>query len=72
MDESKVKSDINIKINNINKINQMATMHQPGFLPWDRNGNRVLLQSELGKTKPSTYNLLPEDNFYGKKIYEDP
>lgn len=50
----------------------MATMHQPGFLPWDRNGNRLLLQSELGKTKPSTYNLLPEDNFYGKKIYEDP
>jgi hypothetical protein len=37
----------------------MATMHQAGHLPWDRNGNRILLQSELGKTKPSTYNLLP-------------
>ena len=47
-------------------------MHQSGFLPWDRNGNRILLQSELGKSKPSTYTLLPEETFYGKKIYEDP
>ncbi len=44
-------------------------MHQSGYMPWDRNGNRVILQSELGKSKPTTYNLLPSDSFYGKKIY---
>jgi hypothetical protein len=50
----------------------MSTTHQAGYLPWDRNGNRILLQSELGKTKPSTYNLPQEEFTYGKKVYEDP
>ncbi len=44
----------------------MSKMHQSGYLPWDRNGNRVLLQSELGKSKPSTYNLPDEEFMYGK------
>jgi len=47
----------------------MATMHQPGFLPWDRTGNRILVQSELGKSKPSNYNLPQEAHFYGKKVF---
>jgi hypothetical protein len=50
----------------------MSTMHKSGYLPKDRNGNRILLESELGKAKPSTYNLPYEEHFYGKKIYEDP
>jgi hypothetical protein len=50
----------------INKIKIMSKMHQSGYLPWDRNGNRVLLQSELGKSKPSTYNLPDEEFMYGK------
>lgn len=47
----------------------MATMHQPGFLPWDRTGNKLLLQAQLGKSKPSNYNLPEENHFYGKKTY---
>lgn len=41
-------------------------------MPWDRNGNRLLFKSHLGKNKPTNYNI-PEPNFvYGKLIYEDP
>jgi hypothetical protein len=41
-------------------------------MPWDRNGNRLLIKSELGKNKPSNYDL-PENRFvYGKLTYEDP
>ncbi len=47
----------------------MSVMHKSGYMPWDRSGNKILLQSELGKSKPSTYNL-PEEAFtYGKKVF---
>ncbi len=50
----------------------MSYKHQLGFMPYDRNGNRILLKSELGRTKPSDYDL-PEENFiYGKITYTDP
>lgn len=50
----------------------MSSMHQKGYMPWDRNGNRLLLQSELGKNKASIYDL-PEESFvYGKLTYDDP
>lgn len=50
----------------------MSTKHRPGYMPWDRTGNRVLVQSELGRNKPSNYNL-PDDHFiYGKNTPQDP
>lgn len=50
----------------------MSTKHRAGYMPWDRTGNRILVQSELGKNKPSNYDI-PEENFvYGKLIDQDP
>ena len=41
-------------------------------MPWERSGNRILVQSELGKNKPSNYSL-PEENFvYGRTTAIDP
>ena len=50
----------------------MSIKHQPGFLPWDRSGNPILVHSELGKSKPTHYDI-PEQHFtYGKNTEEDP
>lgn len=50
----------------------MSLKHQSGYMPWDRTGNRVLVQSELGRNKPTNYDI-PEENFiYGKVTYMDP
>ena len=50
----------------------MSHKHNSGFMPWDRTGNRLLVQSELGKNKPTNYNI-PEENFvYGKLTAQDP
>lgn len=50
----------------------MSVKHRPGYMPWDRTGNRVLVQSELGRNKPTNYDI-PEENFvYGKNTYMDP
>lgn len=50
----------------------MSAKHRPGYMPWDRTGNRVLVQSELGRNKPTNYDI-PEENFvYGKSTYMDP
>lgn len=50
----------------------MSLPHQKGYMPWDRTGNRLLVQSELGKNKPTNYHL-PEEGFvYGKGTPEDP
>lgn len=35
----------------------MSEMHKPGYMPHDRTGNRVLVQSTLGKTKPTDHKL---------------
>lgn len=44
----------------------MSQPHEKGYMPWDRNGNKLLIKSELGKNKPTNYNI-PESNFvYGK------
>lgn len=37
--------------------NQMSSKHQPGFLPWDRTGNPILVHSSLGKSKPTHYDI---------------
>ena len=50
----------------------MTEKHLPGYMPWDRTGNRLLVQSSLGKNKPTNYNI-PEENFvYGKNTPMDP
>ena len=50
----------------------MSEKHSPGYMPWDRTGNRILVQSSLGKNKPTDYNI-PEENFvYGKNTPMDP
>ena len=50
----------------------MSERHQQGYMPWDRSGNRVLVKSELGKNKPTNYEI-PEGKFvYGRLTYEDP
>ena len=50
----------------------MSEKHRSGYMPWDRSGNRLLVQSMLGKNKPSDYDL-PNNNFiYGKITAEDP
>ena len=50
----------------------MSEKHSPGYMPWDRTGNRLLVQSSLGKNKPTDYNI-PEENFvYGKNTPMDP
>ncbi|MFM7853128.1 MAG: CFAP77 family protein, partial [Flammeovirgaceae bacterium] len=42
-----------------------------GFLPWDRTGNRLLVKSQLGRNKPTNYEI-PEENFvYGKLTNAD-
>ena len=41
-------------------------------MPWDRSGNRLLIKSQLGKNKPTNYNI-PTGNFvYGKLTDQDP
>lgn len=50
----------------------MSVRHKSGYLPWDRTGNRVLLQSSLGKSKPTNYNIPNESFRYGKPSYMDP
>lgn len=35
----------------------MSIRHQPGYLPWDRTGNRLLVQSKLGQNKPTHYDI---------------
>ena len=35
----------------------MSAKHQPGYMPWDRTGNRVLVQSVLGRNKPTNYDI---------------
>ena len=35
----------------------MTEKHRPGFMPWDRSGNRVIVQSSLGKNKPTNYEI---------------
>ena len=50
----------------------MSERHHPGCMPWDRTGNRLLVQSSLGKNKPTNYDI-PEDNFvYGRVTPIDP
>ena len=50
----------------------MSTRHRPGYMPWDKSGNRVLVQSDLGHNKPTNYDI-PDDNFvYGKNTAMDP
>lgn len=41
-------------------------------MPWDRTGNRLLLQSGLGKSKPSTFDLPDQQFVYGKLTPDDP
>lgn len=50
----------------------MSERHRPGYLPWDKTGNRVLIQSSLGKTKPTNYNIPDEDFVYGQLTPMDP
>lgn len=50
----------------------MSERHRPGYLPWDRTGNRLLLQSSLGKTKPSNYEIPNEEFIYGRVTPMDP
>jgi hypothetical protein len=50
----------------------MTERHEPGFMPWDRSGNRVLVKSQLGRNKPTNYNI-PEGEFvYGQITPNDP
>lgn len=50
----------------------MSEKHRPGYMPWDRSGNRILMQSSLGKSKPTNYDI-PDENFvYGKATATDP
>ena len=50
----------------------MSERHRQGYMPWDRSGNRVLVKSELGKNRPTNYEI-PEGKFvYGRLTYEDP
>lgn len=50
----------------------MSEKHQPGHMPWDRTGNKLLIQSALGKNKPTNYDI-PEENFvYGKVTAMNP
>jgi hypothetical protein len=50
----------------------MSERHEKGFLPWDRTGNRLLVKSQLGKNKPTNYDIPPQEFVYGQPIYEDP
>ena len=50
----------------------MSEKHQSGYMPWDRTGNKLLIQSALGKNKPTNYDI-PEENFvYGKVTSMNP
>ena len=49
----------------------MSEKHHAGYMPWDRTGNKLLIQSTLGKNKPTNYDI-PEENFvYGKLTATD-
>lgn len=50
----------------------MSEPHQKGHMPWDRTGNRILVKSQLGRNRPTNYNI-PESSFvYGQPIPTDP
>lgn len=50
----------------------MSVRHERGSMPWDRTGNRILVKSQLGASKPTNYDI-PEDPFvYGHLTPVDP
>jgi hypothetical protein len=49
----------------------MSFIHKPGYMPYDRTGNRILLRSQLGKTKPTNYSIPDPTFIYGKSTTHD-
>lgn len=42
-----------------------------GFFPWDKSKNVMLLKDDVGRSKPSAYDL-PQNQFvYGKPLPRD-
>lgn len=35
----------------------MSERHEAGYMPWDRTGNRILVKSQLGRNKPTNYEI---------------
>lgn len=50
----------------------MSERHEPGFMPWDRTGNRLLVKSQVGRNKPTNYNIPEKDFVYGQLTPNDP
>lgn len=50
----------------------MSERHEKGYMPWDRTGNRLLVKSQLGKNKPSNYEIPQKEFVYGRLTNEDP
>jgi hypothetical protein len=50
----------------------MSDRHVKGYMPWDRTGNPLLVKSQLGKNKPTNYEIPTKEFVYGQLTYEDP
>jgi hypothetical protein len=50
----------------------MSDRHEPGYMPWDRSGNRVLVKSQLGRNKPTNYEIPQRQFVYGQLTPNDP
>jgi hypothetical protein len=49
----------------------MSERFEKGYMPWDRTGNRLLVKSQLGKNKPTNYDIPNKEFVYGRLTYED-
>ncbi len=49
----------------------MSYKSTPGFLPWDRSNNPLLLKDDVGRGKPSAYNLPDGPFVYGRPLPRD-
>ena len=46
-------------------LETQSRWHQ-GAMPWERNPNRLLAKSELGRTRPVTIDIPEDRHYYGK------
>ncbi len=47
----------------------MSLPHEKGYMPWDRSSNKLLIKSQLGKNKPTNYDIPHSEFVYGRLTY---
>jgi hypothetical protein len=49
----------------------MSYPHEKGYMPWDRTGNRLLVKSQLGRNRPTNYEIPQPEFVYGQLTPND-